>query len=288
MRLRNRINKATFWTDGALLRWPRDKRHFYQSLWACAEDSCCLEDDMFEVKLTAWASPLDSDMTIERFKAWRDELIKDGKLVPYTNGEPGKRYLYLPDMARHENPRNPQSPDLPLPAWVTYTVSGEGRDKRVRYTHGSRDAIVQSDPGNRNTTPALSCTELACTEQGEGPALPDLEAPEKPPGKVREGGYSLPECMQQSLRISAPEPYKGTCAGFVGEAITARYGLVGPSDMNLLAQAITDGCLEGCKGENAAACAVHLVGKMAKAAPTVRQSTLMLHCWRNDRYEVMK
>lgn len=122
-----------------------------------------------------------------------------------------------------------------------------------------------------------SSTRAAVTAPEEGPA-----------GAVRSGGYSLPECMQQSLRISAPEPYKGTCAGFVGEAITARYGLVGPSDMNLLAQAITDGCLEGCKGENAAACAVHLVGKMAKAAPTVRQSTLMLHCWRNDRYEVMK
>lgn len=164
MRLRNRWTKATFWTDGALLRWPRDKRHFYQSLWACAEDSCCIEDDMFEVKLTAWASPLDADMTVERFESWRDELIADGKLVPYTNGDPGKRYLYLPDMAKHENPRNPQAPDISLPPWVTVEVTGDGRDRRIRYIHGDREETVENPSGDRGTSPVLPCTALPATD----------------------------------------------------------------------------------------------------------------------------
>lgn len=126
MRLRNRMMKATFYTDPDLCRWERDKREFYRSLWACAEDSCCIEDDMFGVKLSAWPSPRDIDMTVELFEVWRDELIADGKLVPYFNGT--RRYLYIPSMSEHERPRNPQSPDYPLPSWVKWQQSiGERR-----------------------------------------------------------------------------------------------------------------------------------------------------------------
>lgn len=170
MRLRNRIVKATAWTDGDMLRWHRDKREFYRSLWACAEDSCCLVDDMFEVKLTAWASPLDSDMTVERFEEWRDELIESGKLVRY--GVNGALYLFIPNMAEHERPRNPQAPDYPLPPWVAYAEVGEGRSRRhiyefgdykdfqdtsVQTDSGNRNTTVQTASGNRNTSPVLSC-----------------------------------------------------------------------------------------------------------------------------------
>lgn len=158
-----------------MLRWPRDKRHFYQSLWSCAEDSCCIEDDMFEVKLTAWASPLDADMTVELFETWRDELIADGKLIPYTNGEPDKRYLYLPDMAKHESPRNPQAPDIALPPWVTMEVTGEGREKRIRYEHGSRDGIVETDSGDRKASPVLTCPVLSVPDPT--PCAPKPAAP---------------------------------------------------------------------------------------------------------------
>jgi hypothetical protein len=122
-RLRNRIRKATFWTDPELGRWHRDKREFYASLWSCAEDSCCLEDDMFGVKIAAWPSPMDSDMSVEKFEQWRDEMLvperpdRPPKLVRYTVA--GMDYLYIPAMSEHEKPRNPQSPDLPTPAKVT-------------------------------------------------------------------------------------------------------------------------------------------------------------------------
>jgi hypothetical protein len=183
VRLRNRISKATYWVSGDLLRWHRDKREFYRSLWACAEDSCCIEDDMFEVKMTAWPSPMDVDMTVERFEAWRDELIEADKLVPYYVA--GRRYFFIPPMADHERPRNPQAPDIPVPQWVTFTVSGTGQARRCTYvfgdcTHalrassgdstvtvqsdsGNREATVQSGCGNRKATPALPCTALPCS-----------------------------------------------------------------------------------------------------------------------------
>lgn len=165
MRLRNRIVKATFWTAGDLARWHRDKREFYRSLWACAEDSCCLIDDMFEVKLTAWPSPMDADLTVELFEQWRDEMVADGKLIRYhVNGQP---YLYIPAMVRHERPRNPQEPDWPLPAWVTFSVSGEGRARRVTFVHSAYSDCtdnVQTCSGSRSTSPVLSCPEQPSPE----------------------------------------------------------------------------------------------------------------------------
>ena len=117
-RLRNRIVKADFWSDPELLRWPREKRTTYQGLWATAEDSGCIEDDAFGWKLLLWPSPLDADITIEMLEAWRDEWVAARKLIPYEAD--GKSYLFVRTFHEHERPRNPQSPTLPLPPWVTY------------------------------------------------------------------------------------------------------------------------------------------------------------------------
>lgn len=165
MRLRNRIVKATFWTDPELCRWSRSKRDFYRSLWACAEDSCCLEDDMFGVKMAAWPSPLDDDMSVEQFEIWRDEMMaesKPGKLSKLVRYEvEGEGYLYIPAMAQHERPRNPQAPDLPLPAWVTWVIND--RDPRKgSYQHEPCTTIVQ--PLTGRPRPVLSCPDLTGAE----------------------------------------------------------------------------------------------------------------------------
>lgn len=144
MRLRNRQLKATYWTDPELLRWPRDKRLFYASLRACAEDSCCLEEDMLGVKYAAWVA--DADMTPERFEVWLEELVRAHKAVRYE-GPDGKNYLYLPAMARHENPRNPQPPDYPLPPWVRCSRTADARGAgRTAYTHEDWRAFVTEPP----------------------------------------------------------------------------------------------------------------------------------------------
>jgi len=130
MRLRNRMVKATFYTDPDLLRWHRDKRHFYQSLWALAEDSYCLEDDMFAVKIAAWQSPLDASMSVKKFETWRNELVDAGKLIPYETD--GKRCLFVDDMRKHERPSNPSSADLPLPDWIQW-IPNERDPRKGKY-----------------------------------------------------------------------------------------------------------------------------------------------------------
>jgi len=117
-RLRNRILKADFWGDGELLRWPREKRFTYAGLYALAEDSGVVEDDVFNWKCMIWPSPFDTDITIENLEQWRDELCEAGKLVPYHAD--GQQLLFLTSFHEHEHPRNPQSPNLPLPEWVRW------------------------------------------------------------------------------------------------------------------------------------------------------------------------
>jgi len=45
---------------------------FYLSLLAAADDEMLVRDDTFDLKLLAWPSPLDADMTVELFEKWRD------------------------------------------------------------------------------------------------------------------------------------------------------------------------------------------------------------------------
>ena len=181
MRLRNRMVKATYWTDPELCRWKRDKRDFYRALWACAEDSCCIEDDMFGVKLAAFPSPLDADMSVERFETWRDEILEQGKVVAYEVG--GRRYLYLPAMSRNENPSNPQSPSTPLPAWIRWqphatdprkgryvdtlgemapTLGAKAPGPESAQVSGGR--VAQALGNDSPTPPVLDRTELNGTE----------------------------------------------------------------------------------------------------------------------------
>lgn len=156
-RLRNRQLKADFWTDPELLRWPRDKRWTYQGLWEMAEDSGCIEDDPFGWKLMLWPSPMDSDITVELLTEWRDELVEAHKAVPYEAD--GKHYLYLRTFHEHELPRNPQSPNLPLPAWVKWSPDKDTKERsRGRYVI-DKD-ILLSQYCDANVSPVLSCPVL--------------------------------------------------------------------------------------------------------------------------------
>lgn len=201
-RLRNRIRKADYFTDGELLRWPRDKRTTYSGLWAMAEDSGCLEDDCFEWKMTIWPSPLDADITVEMLEQWRNELTEAGKLVPYE-GE-GKRYLFIRNFHQHERPTNPQRPDLPLPPWVAAEIT-EGRSKdqkkwsRCQYTVSAddvptRDAVCADLHQQRTQvcTDGEVSTDSVQTQIHDGlrspvlscPVLSEVEEPPYPPQPV--------------------------------------------------------------------------------------------------------
>jgi len=159
-RLRNRMISAEFYTDPELLRWPSAKRDLYRAMWAMAEDSACIEDDPFGWKCAAFPSPLDAKShSVAKFTAWRDELIEAGKAIPYEAG--GVACLFLPDMAEHEHPRNPQSPNLPLPPWVTYAPGSE-KYRSGAYTFDSPTSEIASDSVTIATaSPVLSCPVLS-------------------------------------------------------------------------------------------------------------------------------
>lgn len=197
-RLRNRIRKAEYFTDGELLRWHRDKRATYSGLWAIAEDSGCLEDDPFAWKLAVWASPLDADITVEKLEQWRDELIAAGKLLPYEAN--GKRYLFIRNFHKHESPRNPQRPDLPLPPWVSHR-----REKHSRKDGGHN--IVNTYIVDESVAP--TCHRFG-TESV--PTPPSRPVPSRPEGvKGRDGSSAAapderrPRCFRCGELLTADE-----------------------------------------------------------------------------------
>ncbi len=118
MRLHNRQVKASFWNDPDLLQWPREKRMFYLGLIQLADDSGCLENSPFAFKINLFPSPVDSDITMDLLATWRDELIKEKKLVRYQAGD--KHYLYLVKFHKHQTVKNADAPSVPLPPWIKW------------------------------------------------------------------------------------------------------------------------------------------------------------------------
>ncbi len=129
MRLRNRQVKAEFWTDPDLLQLPRDMRVFYQGLWHCAEDSGCLEDSPFALKLLLFPSPVDSDITVELIGNWIETFIDMSKLMRYEVR--GKSYLFLTNFHKHQTLRNPGVSEVPLAPWVRWEQSQDADGKRL-------------------------------------------------------------------------------------------------------------------------------------------------------------
>lgn len=118
MRLHNRVIRPGFWTDTELIvNLPITGRMYYMGLVQLAEDSGCLEDDLMAHKIHLF--PGDADVTLEAIAEWRARLVKLGKLVPYESR--GKQCLFLKNFHKHQDLRKPAAPDLPLPAWVTWT-----------------------------------------------------------------------------------------------------------------------------------------------------------------------
>jgi hypothetical protein len=120
--------KAEFYTDPDLLQLPRDVRTFYRDLWHVTEDSGCLEDSPFGLKITLYPSPLDSDATVESIAGWRDALLDAGKLTRYEVD--GKPYLFVTNFLTHQTLTNSGVSDVPIPPWVT--LEQHHTDKRKR------------------------------------------------------------------------------------------------------------------------------------------------------------
>jgi hypothetical protein len=208
-RLRNRMVKAEFWTDPELLRWPLAKRVLYQGLWALAEDSGCLEDDVFSWKLQIFPSPLDADVGLDRLTVWRAELIAAGKLLPYEAA--GKRYLFLRTFHAHERPRNPQRPDLPLPPWLQHDSTvherGGGTVTRSAYSYVTDTVQIQTDDGTVSlllppSRPAPSRVPTVHKGRGERQRPVDKSTGPAAVAEMGSNGHDAPTCFLCGLEIS--------------------------------------------------------------------------------------
>ncbi len=116
MQLRNRMVKADFWTDTALVRnLPPNGRMLYQGLWQLAEDSGCIEADTVAYKMLLFSM---DDISVEDIEQWVEALIEMEKLIPYTKY--GTNCYYITNFHKHQSLRNPGKPEIPLPDFIEY------------------------------------------------------------------------------------------------------------------------------------------------------------------------
>lgn len=181
-------------------------------------------------------------------------LLCDGAFITRYEVD-GSRYIQVENFSRHQNPNIKESP---------------------------------------STIPA-PCFHRARTEEGvsfrerEGEGGDSAYAPDSPTFQTMTGTESVSCLLSTELHVTSPEPYDGTCYGYIVKGMEQRFAAI-PShaDLSKLNANIRDGCLPGCSGEHAKLCALQIGAKLAKAGPTFAKSGLWLKCIREDRHEVLR
>lgn len=129
MKLHDRLIKADFWTDSWVMSLPPLQRLFYQGLWAIAEDSGCLEDDIRAFK--ALIFPGEENLTLKTLESWKQEFLEAGKLIPYQDER--KQYFYIANFHKYQKLRNAITPKLPMPNFLDFEPF-ESNDRQGTYT----------------------------------------------------------------------------------------------------------------------------------------------------------
>jgi hypothetical protein len=144
--------RRSFWNDPFLARQSRDLRFFFEGLWAVADDSGCVDDDMYGIKLLAF--PAEVDFTEGLLNEWRDTLLSAGKLVRYESS--GRVCLYILNFHKHQTIKNQDAPEVPLPPWITWNpFPSNDRAGRFVVSYDVLTEFLQSS-SNPNRNPNLN------------------------------------------------------------------------------------------------------------------------------------
>jgi len=148
--------------------------------------------------------------------------------------------------------------------------------------HASTDA--ETDTSTDAETDAEHLEHLEHREQRErDSARAEVEKPEGKP--LTSVGF--PPCLNAEIEVIDPA-YTGSCWGFIVGQAEAQFGnLLSHAERTELAEAMTRGCIPGCKGSHPQGCAVHVYDKLKlKGKTSYRTSRLWLKCILEDRMEV--
>ena len=170
MKLHNRQIKGSFWTDTDMIRnFSLEERLFYVGLWQLADDSGCIENDPYALKLFLF--PLNEDVTIEKLTTWTTKLIEKQKLIPYH--AQGKDGLYLVNFHKHQTIKNPQPPEVPLPPWISWKpYKSNPRTGRYEVRVLQDQQEIQHLKDSQETQKLKSTQEIQCPH--ETPDYQDL------------------------------------------------------------------------------------------------------------------
>jgi hypothetical protein len=202
LRLHDRMVRRSFWNDPFLARQSRDLRFFFEGLWAVADDSGCVDDDMYGIKLLAF--PAETDFTEERLNEWRDALLSARKLVRYESA--GKTCLYIVNFHKHQTIKNQDAPEVLLPPWITWNpFPSNDRAGRFSISYDVLTEFLQSS-SNPNRNPNLNRNSTPLPPHEGEPAAP----------ATGRGSVKRPK--------ATPDPRVGQVIGYYARLYERRFG----------------------------------------------------------------
>ncbi|MDY0228137.1 MAG: hypothetical protein RBR38_15090 [Desulfomicrobium apsheronum] len=184
--------------------------------------------------------------------AMLDELHASGHIIRYEVD--GSRFIQVVNFTKHQAPNIKEQPStIPAPDEHHASTVQECQERKEGKERKGRDARAE-------------------VEKPEGKPLTSV---------------GFPPCLNAEIEVIDPA-YTGSCWGFIVGQAEAQFGnLLSHAERTELAEAITRGCIPGCKGDHPQGCAVHAYDKLKlKGKTSFRTSRLWLKCILEDRMEV--
>lgn len=108
---RNRMIKTTFWDDEKMSMISREARLTYIGMWNFSDDFGVIKGHPAYICKSLF--PYDKDVDTDSMLGWVKELMKIGRIFPFSHK--GESYYYIPTFLVHQKINNPSSRIYPEP-----------------------------------------------------------------------------------------------------------------------------------------------------------------------------
>lgn len=190
--MRTRTIKPEFWTDEKLAKVSREARLFFAGLWTTADDQGVTHSNPALLKSQIF--PYD-DLELKEVKAWIDEFIDLGMLIPYE-AENGENYLFIRSFPKYQKIDHPAKTQFnPTPREGLASLSRRSREGYGKST--SQTEFKQKLNLNRNTVPDAR-EGLASHSRG------NTEEPNEEPPESMTQATHLCELMRDKIQNTDP------------------------------------------------------------------------------------
>lgn len=146
MMARKRLIDPNFWTDDKIIRISLPARLLFISMWNHSDDLGVHRNDNYTLKAEVF--PLD-DISVEEVDKYKNELIKHGLIIPYTDVRDGE-LLFIKNWYKYQYIKNPTPSKYKLPIEIIQNFNDDELGKyKLREVDDDFRSSAEVLPPNR-------------------------------------------------------------------------------------------------------------------------------------------